>query len=365
MANCNYLIKGVSCGLEIEKPEKEKCYVHKCMINKEIIVDSGKFINFSRKHKDIFFTPDPESELMIIGFDFDLENLAGVAIKLRSHRKYLFYNINFLKEASFDANRFSSSSFINCIFDSTTKFKGVFKEYLDNQKCDHFFKNVIFRDNADFSNVKFNNFEFQDVDFSKCLFAGSEFNNCKFTRVEWCKKGRFFVRKGVLYDEIKRDKEKDYKISFSDLEKLYRNLKSNAIKYENREMEGEFHYSENEMIMRNTGWFSRAGLAKRLYYIGSRFGERPSKALFNIFFIVAIFSIMYWLTGLNIIENATIKLKFWEYPIAHALSPLTFYKWQITSPTSLFGLFLYIFEGALLATQIGLFVNALRRKLQR
>ena len=61
-----------------------------------------------------------------------------------------------------------------------------------------------------------------------------------------------------------------------------------AIKYENREMEGEFHYSENEMIMRNTKLFSRNGFSKRLYYIGSRFGERPSIALVNIVVIIVI-----------------------------------------------------------------------------
>lgn len=130
-------------------------------------------------------------------------------------------------------------------------------------------------------------------------------------------------------------------------------------------MEGGFNFSENEMIRKRIPFYKQIISSKFWYFMGSRYGERPSWAFINIFFIVAIFSILYWLTGLNIIENATIKLEFWEYPIAHALSPLTFYKWQITSPKSLFGLFLYIFEGALIATQIGLFVNALRRKLQR
>lgn len=379
MSNCQYSKNEENCPIETDSEQEQYCYVHKCINNNEAIIDKDKLLIFLGLNEEFFCTEIPEYEALKIGFDFKIKEIAP---KIDPHaflKSLFFVNISFLEKASFeDFERLAVFKFINCNFEKGCSFKNFhFPEEYKGFKNNYLFQDVTFSEESDFRQVKFNNVEFKDLDFSNCLLKDAVFNNCRFTNVKWAKDGRIFKRRGVLYDEKKGVVNNNFSISFSDLEKIYRNLKAQSKANEDREMEGEFHYSENEMIMKNTKWYKPEGLAKRLYFISSRFGERPSKSIWNIVLIVFFWSLIYAISGIDVYKygefERTIKYVISLPPEIHladifslltySIYPLSFNK--VVAPTNSITAFFALIESALLATQIGLFVNALRRKLQR
>lgn len=387
MPACQYSKSGEKCSIETDTDKDTYCYVHRCIVEKKEIKDKKLFDSFLHANKQAFHFKDYEKTKVKIGFSFNIKNFYSVLRKTKYDESFVnIENVIFFRDADFSNYRLESAfNIVNCIFKKKVTFKDtVFQKerYITgpgamgrNKKIDvyHSFNNVQFCNMVDFKNVKLNNVEFKDLDLSKCVFFGTIFNNCKFTNIIWATKsswllwiGKINKRKAVLLDELNlKRKDQKYIVKLSDLERIYRSLKALSKSAEDRDMEGEFNYSENEMIRKRNGVFKQLFTSKFWYFVGSRYGERPFYAFLNIFILIALFSVVFFLTGIKVLNEDIICRYNWKLALSHALSPLTFNKWQITAPSGLSTLFLTIFEGSLLAIQIGLFVNALRRKLQR
>ncbi len=375
MPTCQYQKNGERCSIETDTEKDTYCYVHNCIENEEVIINKDKFISFLESHITFFDKEIPKYEILKIGFDFNINEIASKILKsLHRARPLFFINTCFLEKAIFeDFNRLVLFKFINCDFKKGCSFKKCrFCAEQNITKVKHFFQKVSFLEESDFSKSELNNVEFKDTDLSKCIFYKAEFKNCNFVNVKWAKIGKIFGRKHAFLDEtLLNYKNENYIEKLSDLENTYRSLKALAKNAEDRDMEGGFNYSENEMIRKRTKRYKQLFTSKFWFFLVSRYGERPSWAFLNIFFIIFIFSFFYLFSGVGIINSTenvnfhTINLSNWPYLIAHAFSPVTLNKWQLTTTPNLYTYFISIFEGGFLATQIGLFVMSFRRKFQR
>jgi len=317
--------------------------------------------------------------IFTIAFDFKFSELFKEFGPLTSKLdNFIFLGKVIFDKRTINANfELNNCSFCNNADFSKVSFLAPVKVYPYSSgditiPCQHKFITVSFLREAYFENTIFNNFFFKDVDFSKSKFKGADFNNCLFINVKWHKDKSLLGKRASLYDEKYLSKSSSNLLEqLSDLERLYRKLKSIAKTNEDRDLEGEFYYGENEMIRKRAKWYKQPFTSKFWYFLASRYGERPSWAFINIIILIFLFSIGYICTGVKI--NDTNKLlnycnfsfsDYWYY-LAHAFSPITLNKWQLTKAANLGTYFLSIAEGAILAVQIGLFVMAFRRKFQR
>lgn len=368
MPNCSYIIKFTDkreevCNFEVDNSGEDLCYIHRCITKNEKIDDENKFSRFIDKHRETF-SFGIEHPRMLINFNFKYTHAKG----------NFFNNIIFLKNVNFDNTTFGGPfAILNCDFEENVSFTKIrVQDYEEDFHLKTEFKNIKFKKVADFSNSSLNNCFFKDIDFSKCFLGGAKFINCSFVNITWATKrswvpliGEWNKRKGVIFDELSlKKKDEKYFEKLSDLERIYRSLKSLAKTAEDRDMEGEFNYSENEMIRKRKGFLGQLITSKFWYFVGSRYGERPFYAFINILLIVCFFSAVFRYI-IPLLEKYILFQQKWEEAITQALSPLILNKWQLFEHAGLLTIFSTMLEGSLLAIQIGLFVNALRRKLQR
>ncbi|MFH1071068.1 MAG: hypothetical protein V1794_15725 [Candidatus Glassbacteria bacterium] len=376
MAICEELINGIRCPLETSKKEDFFCAIHQAMQDGTPIANKGSFFVFILNNLIHFKNNVLFNKKLYIDFEFYFSDLINLLFRRDFSidiKEVYFSNLIFLKKADFsNYNRIMSLKLENCVFKTEAFFNNFnWIKGESGSTINHFFKNIEFLNSCDFRNSDLHNITFKDVNLDNCLFLGTEFCDCRFINVRWKIIGKVFGRKGAVYDEYLKRDEENYLSKLSDLERIYRNLKTLSKISEDRDMEGEFNYSENEMIRKRSKWYKQPFTSKFWYFLASRYGERPSWAFINIILMILFWSLIYIFTGVKSVENASIynfcniSWKNYLYILAHAFSPITLNKWQLTTAPNLVTYFMSIAEGAILAVQVGLFVMAFRRKFQR
>ena len=378
MLACKFFINNRKCNIPKDNEGDEYCYIHTHLLTNAPLTDKDLFLRILKNHPSFLLNRFDYDLRMHIGFDLDFKkiynNFQGNQFRLE--------NIVFSKKVNFSKMQvFSNVEVINCQFEDIVDFREIkftsTKSELHSRlptiiKLNHQFRKITFNGDALFQNSKFENTYFKDIDFSKAYFLGAEFSSCNFINVNWYKSGILFKRKCSCKDEESlRRYSTEHIETASELEKLYRNLKLQGSELANREMEGEFCYSENEMIRKRIRWYKQLFTSKFWYYLVSRYAERPSWAFINIVLIIFFWTLGYIFTGIKInpseklLNYCNFKICDYWYYLAHSISPVTLNKWQITTAPNLRTYFLSIAEGSILAIQIGLFVMAFRRKFQR
>jgi hypothetical protein len=143
---------------------------------------------------------------------------------------------------------------------------------------------------------------FRFADLSRCRFSGTDLQNLDFTGVLWCEeasKGEWFNRVGV-YDEASK-KSKEYPTTegtpWSEIERLYRQLKKN---YEDRgdfPRAGDFHMAEKEARRQNPETSRGVRFLLNIYRALSKYGERALPATFCLAGVVLGCALGYFLLG--------------------------------------------------------------------
>src|SRR5882724_2028525 len=132
---------------------------------------------------------------------------------------------------------------------------------------------------VDFRQVVINSTDavaFEQADMTKCQFQGTDLRKVRLVGIEWPRKGR----RTVVYDDIARVVPADGNTRpWSQIERLYRELKQNYEDRRDYERAGDFHYGEKEMRRQNpdTAWGLR--LVLTLYWLFSGSGERFGPSL--------------------------------------------------------------------------------------
>lgn len=208
------------------------------------------------------------------------------------------------------------------------------------------------------------------ADLRKCRFTGTDLRRAEITGAKWAKMGRPFplvpARLGV-YDENALSEKKGAD-SYSDLERLYRQLKQN---YEDRrdfERAGDFHYGEKEMRRRNpeTPWGRKFLLW--LYWLVSGYGERCVRPLLWAVFFLAVFTSCYfWGELLHTAKDTGSALNAVSVrdTALYGIRVMTLLKPDDFVPFGFWGRLVNTVQGLLGPLLIGLSALAVRQRLKR
>ena len=158
---------------------------------------------------------------------------------------------------------------------------------------------------VDFRQVVINSTDavaFEQADMTKCQFQGTDLRKVRLVGIEWPRKGR----RTVVYDDIAPVVPADGNARpWSQIERLYRELKQNYEDRRDYERGGDFHYGEKEMRRQNpdTAWGLR--LVLTLYWLFSGSGERFGPPLLWAGFLFVGSTIGYMWGGLRPIQPSS------------------------------------------------------------
>jgi hypothetical protein len=141
-----------------------------------------------------------------------------------------------------------------------------------------------------------NQLHFQRVNLSKVRLRNAQIKNIEFTDVRWAVVRNVFgmKKREAVYDEISRSKDADW----SDVERLYRQLKQNHEDKRDFERAGQFHVGEKEMRLRNLATSRSLRILLALYKLTSGYGESYLLPFCWLVGLVAFVSTMGILEGL-------------------------------------------------------------------
>jgi uncharacterized protein YjbI with pentapeptide repeats len=150
---------------------------------------------------------------------------------------------------------------------------------------------------------------FQEADLTKCQFQGTDLRKVQLVGIKWPRKGW----RTVVYDDIAPIIAADGNARpWSQLERLYRELKQNYEDRRDYERAGDFHYGEKEMRRQNpnTAWGLRFFLT--LYWLFSGYGERYLRPLLwaGLLCVGSTIGYMWW--GLRFKDGSSGLA--WTYP---------------------------------------------------
>jgi len=225
---------------------------------------------------------------------------------------------------------------------------------------------------VDFRQVVINSTDavaFEQADMTKCQFQGTDLRKIRFIGIEWPRKGR----RTVVYDDIARVVPADGNTRpWSQIERLYRELKQNYEDRRDYERAGDFHYGEKEMRRQNpdTAWGLRLFLT--LYWLFSGYGERYLRPLLwaGLLFVGSTIGYMWW--GLRLKDGSSSLA--WTYPWINPWHWLrsAYYSFRVMTLLKpddwvplRYAQLVNTFQTLLGPTFLGLFALALRQRLKR
>jgi uncharacterized protein YjbI with pentapeptide repeats len=152
---------------------------------------------------------------------------------------------------------------------------------------------------------------FEDADLTKCQFQGTDLRKLHLIGVTWPQKGR----RTIIYDETAPGNSEEGDGGprpWSQLERLYRELKQNYEDRRDYERAGDFHYGEKEMRRQNPETPRGLRLFLWLYWLFSGDGERYLRPLLwaGLLFVGSTIGYMWW--GLRLKDGSSSLA--WTFP---------------------------------------------------
>jgi hypothetical protein len=211
-----------------------------------------------------------------------------------------FIETTFSEDAHFIETTFSKGAyFIRATFSKGANFswatfsgRTLFCGRPGNAQVGHIFASTV----VDFRQVVINPpdvITFLGADLTTCQFLDTDLRKVQLVNVEWPQKGGRIL----VYDEIASvDTEDRGRRPWSQIERLYRELKQNYEDRRDYERAGDFHYGEKEMRRRNPGTARGLRFCLTLYWLFSGYGERYLRPLLwaGLLFVGSTIGYMWW-----------------------------------------------------------------------
>jgi len=281
-----------------------------------------------------------------------------------------FHGIAYFSEATFD-----SSGFINITFHDLTVFTGsVFKKdirFMGSVFQDVSFHSAIVERNFEFTASKIRELDLRNAQFlfkghvttdlSKTGFHRCEFENVAFVDCKWPEK---------IYEEILKN-DGNVKLTYKELEAIYRNLKQNMQRHGDYSKAGDFYYREMECrkkTMRkkrfSLDWFKSFGYSLLKYTCG--YGEKPERTALSSILTISTFALLYWVFEClqYPVQNLTLLHQI-KYTVYFSFVTFTTLGLGDIHPVNDWGILLICLEAVTGAFLIALFVVVFARKMMR
>jgi uncharacterized protein YjbI with pentapeptide repeats len=229
---------------------------------------------------------------------------------------------------------------------------------------------------------------FQNLSLAKITFSDTDLLKMEFNNVDWAS----YYGRSAVYDEIHLhqrkwaniayfmkyrrlretrkwrhkmfDEEGNLLSGFSEIERIYRQLKINYEEKRDFKQVGDFHYGEMEMHRRTSFWRQWVPFSwYNLYRALSGYGERPLRALtWLAFFLVAMAGLV-WSLGLQFVNPSHIA-NFGD-SFLFILQKATLQRPAWAEPINFLGKLVAGFSVLFIPGQAALFLLALRNRLGR
>jgi hypothetical protein len=207
------------------------------------------------------------------------------------------------------------------------------------------------------------------ADLTKCRFLDTDLRKVQLVSIEWPQKGR---RMAIYDDSASGKSEVGGKRQWSQIERLYRELKQNYEDRRDYERAGDFHYGEKEMRRQNPETPRGLRFFLTLYWLFSGYGERYLRPLFwaGLLFVLSTIGYIWW--GLRL-EDGSSSLA-WTYPWINPCDWLRAAHYSFRVMTLLkpddwvplrYAQLINTVQTLLGPTFLGLFALALRQRLKR
>jgi len=211
---------------------------------------------------------------------------------------------------------------------------------------------------------------FHNADLQQCRFQGTDMRKVEITCVSWCKLSTGFrigTRFGV-YDEIAR-LEEDETRPWSDVERLYRELRQNYEDRKDYERAGDFHYGEKELLRKNPETPRVLRFLLTLYWLVSGYGELYLRPVIWATGLIVVCAVLYLALGLYP-KNGGPALSWtsgwdWLESTLYSFRVMTLLKPDDFVPDGLAAKFLNAIQSILGPIILGLFALAVRQRLKR
>jgi uncharacterized protein YjbI with pentapeptide repeats len=240
--------------------------------------DGGYFGETTFTKEATFYLATFTKDAMFLGTTF----LEGVHFGRATFRgSAVFGGATFTKEANFSGSTFREKTiFREATFSGRTLFApfsgaALMRGPPESTQVGYIFAGV----EIDFRKVVINPPDavtFLEADLTRCRFLETDLRKVQLVGVTWPREGRHTV----VYDDIAPVNPEERIIRpWSQIERLYRELKQNYEDRRDYERAGDFHYSEKEIRRQNpeTNWVLRLFLT--LYWLFSGYGERYLRPL--------------------------------------------------------------------------------------
>ncbi|MCK4247163.1 MAG: pentapeptide repeat-containing protein [Methanomicrobia archaeon] len=306
----------------------------------------------------VFFTREPNSQEATFGGDADFRKAKFVGEGKVEFRHVIFggkadfNNTIFGKETIFTCGEFYyTANFSNAVFEGDVDFVGMTFGTENGNSEIHFnetefhgetwFYDPFFNVNATFEGAKFKddlyfkraNFNNTNINFSsakfeqmfifesksseeysvnylalnhikvlgyaeiittnleKATFEEAYLENMNFIKCKW-------PVPFIIHEEADRKRQK---LSYEDLETVYRNLKNSFTKYGQSDLAGKTFYREMEMKRLNAIEEGNSVEEWKLYVFKylCGYGEKPENVIFCSIGIITIFAILFWILGIE------------------------------------------------------------------
>jgi uncharacterized protein YjbI with pentapeptide repeats len=210
---------------------------------------------------------------------------------------------------------------------------------------------------------------FLGADLTKCKFLDTDLRKVQFVDIAWPRKGR----RTIVYDEIALVKPAEGSTQpWSQVERLYRELKQNYEDRRDYERTGDFHYGEKEMRRQNPETPRGLRFFLTLYWLFSGYGERYLRPLLwaGLLFGLSTIGYMWW--GLRLKDGSSSLA--WTYPWINPWDWLraAYYSFRVMTLLKpddwvplRYAQLVNTFQTLLGPVFLGLFALALRQRLKR
>jgi len=116
------------------------------------------------------------------------------------------------------------------------------------------------------------------------------------------------------YEIYEESNKKDLNLNYSNLERIYRDLKESFKANGNENYAGEFYYREMEMRRLNAKEEKNRKREYWLLFLKKLFGygEKPENVIFCSLGIIGFFALLFWILGIEV-NNLPWRFEFFEY----------------------------------------------------
>jgi uncharacterized protein YjbI with pentapeptide repeats len=241
------------------------------------------------------------------------------------------------QDADFRGATFQNANFWGATIEKTFEFAPAKYKVLDLRDAKFLFRANI---TANMTSAKFHRAYLDNVAFIDCIWPGK------------------------IFEEVHMEDE-DIKISYNQLETIYRDLKQNMQNHGDYDTAGKFYYREMEMRRKgSTSWKNRIWL--NIYRIVGGYGEGPLNTAAVSGFIIILFALAYGISGClqYTVQNPCLSQQIKD-SIYFSFVTFTTLGLGDISPANDLGKFLICCEAVIGAFLIALFVVVFARKMMR